>query len=135
MPARILPATDIDSRPFWTGGAAGKLLIFRCAQCAYYVHPPVPFCPRCESRRVAPEPVSGRGTVFSFTINHKAWVPGLAVPYVLALVRLAEQDDVRLVTNIVGCAPEAVRFGIAVEVVFEAVEELWVPLFRPVTTP
>jgi uncharacterized OB-fold protein len=95
----------------------------------------VPFCPRCESRRVAPEPVSGRGTVFSFTINHKAWVPGLAVPYVLALVRLAEQDDVRLVTNIVGCAPEAVRFGIAVEVVFEAVEELWVPLFRPVTTP
>lgn len=131
-PARILPAIDPDSRPYWTGGANGRLLIARCADCAYYVHPPAPFCPRCESRAVAPEQVSGRGTVFSYTINHKAWVPGLAVPYVLALVAIDEQDDVRLVSNIVGCPPEDVTFGMAVEVLFEPCEDLWVPLFRPV---
>lgn len=134
-PARSLPAIDLDSRPFWTGGAEGQLLIHRCADCEYYVHPPVPFCPRCESRSVAPQPVSGRGTVFSFTVNHKAWLPDLPVPYVLALVTLAEQDDVRLVTNIVGCAPEEVTFGMEVEAVFEPVEDLWVPLFRPVAMP
>lgn len=132
MPARILPLIDRDSLPFWTGGKDDELLIFRCAECAYYVHPPVPFCPRCESREVAPEAVSGGGTVFSFTINHKAWVPGLPVPYVLALVTIAEQDDVRLVTQIVECPPDEVTFGMAVEVLFEPAEDLWVPLFRPV---
>lgn len=132
-PGRILPAVDRDTLPFWTAGKDGALAIHRCADCAYYVHPPVPFCPKCESRNVAPQTVSGRATVFSFSVNHKQWVPGLPVPYVLALVTIAEQDDVRLVTNIVGCAPEAVTFGMAVEVVFEPVEDLWVPLFRPVS--
>lgn len=132
IPGRILPAVDFDSRPYWSGGKDGVLAIFRCADCALYVHPPVPFCPRCESRDVTAQAVSGKATVFSFTVNHKAWVPGLAVPYVLALVTIAEQDDVRLVTNIVGCAPEEVTFGMAVEVVFEPIEDLWVPLFRPV---
>lgn len=130
-PARILPLVDRDSLPFWTAGAERELVIHRCRDCAYYIHPPVPFCPRCEGSDVEPEPVSGRGTVFSFTINHKAWVPGLPVPYVLALVTLAEQDDVRLVTNIIGCAPAEVTFGMEVEVVFEPADDLWVPLFRP----
>ena len=130
-PRRILPVIDRDSRPYWTSGEHGVLAIFRCGTCAYYVHPPAPFCPRCESRDVAPQAVSGRARVFSFTLNHKPWVPGLAVPYVLALVTIEEQDDVRLVTNIVGCAPEDVTFGMAVEAVFEPVEDLWVPLFRP----
>ena len=131
-PSRILPAVDRDSVPYWTGGDESRLEIFRCADCAYYVHPPVRFCPPCDGRDVGPQPVSGRGTVFSFTVNHKQWVPGLPVPYVLALVTIAEQDDVRLVTNIVGCAPDQVTFGLEVEVLFEPVEDLWVPLFRPV---
>ena len=68
----------------------------------------------------------------SFTINHKAWVPGLAIPYVLALVAIEEQHDVRLPCNIVDCAPEDVSFDMPVEVMFEQAEDLWIPLFRPV---
>lgn len=132
-PARPLPAINDDNRAFWTGGEAGALMIARCAACGYYVHPPVGFCPVCDSRAVVPEPVSGRGTVFSFTVNHKAWIPGLPVPYVLALVELEEQAGLRLPTNIVGCEPGAVRIGMPVAVRFEAVEEVHVPLFGPVT--
>ncbi|MDO9363506.1 MAG: OB-fold domain-containing protein [Sphingopyxis sp.] len=131
-PARILPVVDRDSEAYWTWGREGKLAIHRCADCAYYVHPPVPFCPRCESRDVAPEAVFGRGRVVTFTVNHKAWVPGLPVPYVLALVAIDEQDDVRIPCNIVGCAAEDVRFEMAVEVVFEPSGDLWIPFFRPV---
>lgn len=131
-PARILPVVDRDSEAYWTWGREGKLAIHRCADCAYYVHPPVPFCPRCESRNVAPEAVSGRGKIVTFTVNHKPWVPGLPVPYVLALVAIEEQADVRLTGNIVGCAADDVRFDMAVEVVFEPAEDLWIPLFRPV---
>lgn len=130
-PARALPAIDKDNEAYWTGGAAGELRIFRCQDCSYYVHPPVRFCPKCESRRVEPEAVSGRGHVASFTVNHKQWVPGLPVPYVLALVSIAEQADVRLVTNIVNCDPETVTMGMAVKVLFEPHEDLWVPFFEP----
>lgn len=133
IPSRPLPAVNDDNRAFWTGGAEGALMIARCADCAYYVHPPVGFCPACESRNVAPERVSGRGEVFSYTVNRKAWLPGLPVPYVLALVELEEQAGLRLPSNIVGCDPEAVTIGMKVAVRFEAVEELHVPLFGPLS--
>lgn len=129
--ARPLPALTDDNRAFWTGGAAGALMIARCRACGYYVHPPTGFCPACEGRDVAAEPVSGLATVYSFTINRKAWLPGLAVPYVLALVELDEQPGLRLPTNIVGCDPEHVHIGMRVAVRFEAAEDLHVPLFGP----
>lgn len=128
---RPLPAITDDSRPFWTTGAEGKLLIEQCNRCAYYIHPPTGFCPKCESRATHYQPVSGKGFVETFTVNHKVWVPGLPERYVLALVRIAEQDDVRLVTNITACDPDAVIFDMPVKVYFEQADDLWVPLFEP----
>jgi uncharacterized OB-fold protein len=121
----------MDSRAFWTGGASGALLIHRCGPCGYYVHPPTSFCPRCESRDVAPQPVSGRAEIISMTVNHKAWFPTLPVPYVVAMVAIEEQDDVHLITNIVDCDPLAVRISDKVKVRFEQAEDIWVPLFAP----
>ena len=129
---RPLPVVTLDSKSFWTGGAAGHLLIYRCSECQYLVHPPVRFCPRCESRSVAPQAVSGRGVVASFTVNHQAWLPGMPVPYVLALVELAEQRDVRLPTNIVNCPVQAVSIGMQVQVTFQKHADIWLPLFEPV---
>ena len=128
---RPLPALTVSNTAFWTGGAQGELRIYRCRACRYYVHPPVRFCPRCEGRDVEPEKVSGRGTVASFTVNHQRWEPELQVPYVMALVELDEQPDVRLVTNIVNCHPDGVRIGMSVQVTFEPHDDVWIPLFEP----
>jgi uncharacterized OB-fold protein len=133
--ARTLPAINDDNRAFWTGGEHAALMINRCRNCRTYVHPPVPFCPACESRDVAPEAVSGRGRVSTYTINYRQWLPDMPVPYVLALVELAEDPTIRLPTNIIGIDPEQVRIDMAVEVAFEPVEDLFVPLFRPVEAP
>lgn len=130
-PARPLPAITGDTEPFWTGGERGELLIQQCDACGYLIHPPTGFCPKCESRRTHFEPVSGKGFVETFTINHKQWVPGLPERYVLALVRIAEQDDVRLAANIVNCDPGEVRFDMPVKVLFEESGGLWIPLFEP----
>ncbi len=130
-PPRTLPALDMDNTAFWTGGEKGQLLINCCGDCGYYVHPPTSFCPACESRSVKPEAVSGRAEIVSMTVNHRAWYPGLKVPYVVALVGLEEQREVQLVTNIVDCDPLAVRIGDKVKVRFEQAEGMWVPLFFP----
>ncbi|MHB2024876.1 MAG: Zn-ribbon domain-containing OB-fold protein [Mycobacteriales bacterium] len=129
---RLLPEVTIESAAFWTGGAKGELLIHRCRSCGRWFHPPVGACFRCRSRDVGPEPASGRATVAAFTVNHHQWFEGFPPPYVIAIVELAEEADVRLTTNIVDCAAEDVRVGMPVEVVFEEREDVWLPLFRPV---
>jgi uncharacterized OB-fold protein len=83
--------------------------------------------------------VSGRATVAAFTVNRQPWIPGLEPPYVVAIVELAEEPDVRLITNVVGVPLEEVSVGLAVEVFFEdwtassgdEDSRVWIPLFRP----
>jgi uncharacterized OB-fold protein len=80
---------------------------------------------------LAPEPVSGRATVASFTANHHQWIPG-SDPYLIGLVSIDEQPDIRLMTNLIGCEPGDHLIGSPVEVVFEQNDEVYLPLFRPV---
>ena len=114
-PPRVLPTTDERSAFFWTSGRDGRLRVLRCEDCSHVIHPPVDYCPACQSRRAAPAVVSGRGTLYSFTVNHQPW-DGVGDVYVIGLVALDEQPDVRLVTDVVGVDPADVRIGMPVEV-------------------
>jgi uncharacterized OB-fold protein len=128
---RVLPALDAANEFFWTSGKDGVLRFLRCAECDELVHPPAPYCPKCGSDRPEPTAVSGRGMLYSFTVNHQAW-DGTTEPYVIGLVAIDEQPAVRLTTNIVGCEPDAVTIGMPVEVVFADHDPIYLPLFAPV---
>ena len=134
-PMRVLPALSERSGPFWTGGEKGELRFLHCEQCGTIVHPPTPLCPQDHSKRLSWKPVSGRARVATFTVNHQPWLPGLEIPYVVAIIEIEEQPSVRLMTNVVNCAPEAVRIGMPVRAVFEHHRDdegdVWVPLFEP----
>ena len=136
VPVRMMPELTDRSRHFWTGGEFGELRILRCQDCGYYLHPPTSVCPKDQSRNVAPEAVSGRATVATFTINHQRWAPTLEVPYAIALVSLPEQPALRLTTNIVNCELGEIHSGMEVQVLFEhhtdAQGDLWIPVFEPV---
>jgi uncharacterized OB-fold protein len=80
-------------------------------------------------RDLTPRPVSGLGTIETFTINHHAWTVDLEVPYVVAIVSLDDCSTVRLTTNVIDCAPSDVHIGDAVRVVFEQQDDVWLPLF------
>ncbi|MOA01632.1 hypothetical protein D3C78_1210520 [compost metagenome] len=128
---RILPELDDLNRFFWTSGADGQLRFLRCADCRFWLHPPGIVCPKCLSRNLAPETVSGLGTIEALTVNHQPWSPGQEVPYTVAIVSLDEQQGLQLTTNIVGCPPESAFIGQRVKVVFEAAEDVYLPLFTP----
>ena len=130
-PVRTLPTLNRHNRGYWTGGEDGRLHLPRCGRCGYYIFPPAPVCRQCNALTgIAFAPVSGLATVITFTINHHPWAEGQE-PYAMALVGLDEQADLRIVTNIVHCPPEDIHIGMRVEVVFEHVGDVWVPLFRP----
>lgn len=132
IPGLPLPVVAFEDEPFWTGGADGRLLIIRCRPCGWWIHPPRPACARCRSTDVGPESVSGQGTIYSYTVNHQAWAPGLEVPYVLVVVDLDEQDGLRLTSRLVD-PPTDVAVGDRVEVRFQqAADDVWLPLFAVV---
>ncbi|HWE55736.1 MAG TPA: OB-fold domain-containing protein [Acidimicrobiales bacterium] len=132
-PARPTPELNYLNREFWTGGAEGELRIQRCTDCRSWQHPPRARCPRCGSGRLAYPAASGRGTVYTFTLIHHAYRPGLTLPVVVALVELDEQPGLRVTSNITGCPPAAVAIGQPVSAVFEDQENgIFVPLFEPI---
>lgn len=129
--ARPLPAITDMNEYFWRGGRDGRLHILCCGKCGVYAHPYVGRCPACHAKAMAPQPVSGRGVVVGFTLNHQPWFPHVPVPYVVAIVTLEEQDDIYLVTNVVNCPVDIVHIGMPVKVQFEEQGGLFIPLFEP----
>ncbi len=125
---QVYPWTEF----YWTGGADGTLRIQRCNACGRLNHPSGPVCLVCRSFDMGIAEVSGRATVAGFTVNHHQWLPGFVPPYVIAVVQLDDDPDVRITTNIVGCPIEAVVIGMRVEVTFEHQDAVWFPLFRPI---
>jgi len=126
-----LPTLTDENRPFWEACRAGRLRLQRCAACAHIRYPISRFCPRCLAEEHEWHDVSGRGTVFSYIVFHKAYHPGFKgdLPYNVALVQLEEGP--RMYSNIVGTPNDQVRIGDAVEVTFDAVTpEITIPRFR-----
>ncbi len=132
-PFRIQPGLTRDNVHFWTGGADNELSFLCCADCATIVHPPQPICPQCLSKNLAPKPVSGKATLYSYTINQQPWIPGFEPPYVIGLVEIDEDPSVRLMTNIVNCDIDKVEIGMPLQVVFEEQDDgiIFMPLFEP----
>jgi uncharacterized OB-fold protein len=125
----VRPELDELTIPFWTSGRDGVLRIQRCERCRRWVHPPRPRCPSCLAADLDFEGTSGQATVWSYTINRQAWSDDVIVPYGIAIVELPEQPGLRLTTRIVDVPVEDIRIGLPVRVVFESVDELFLPLF------
>ncbi|MHC5257766.1 thiolase C-terminal domain-containing protein [Streptomyces sp. UC4497] len=131
MARRSLPLLTDDTAFFWTSGADGRLRFQQCADCSALNHPPLPVCRRCRGHELGVTEVAGTAVLVSFTVNERFPSPGLEPPYVVARVAVAADPRVRLTTNIVGCEPSELRLGMRLEAVFEQVEDVWLPLFRP----
>lgn len=133
MPKPFLPPNEI-TQFFWDAAREHKLVVQRCDGCGYYIHWPQVICPRCQSDKLSPAELSGRGTIFTYTVVHHIFHPVYAdeVPYSIAIVELHEQPGLRMLTNIVDCPNDALRIGMPVEVTFEEREGgVTVPQFRP----
>jgi uncharacterized OB-fold protein len=138
MKAQALPAdrvritTDTSTEPFWQAAKQERLVAPKCADCGTFRLPPTPFCPQCQSTAVDWTELSGRATVFSFSVVHG--FPGLPdITLVPAVLDLPDAPGARLVSNVVDVEPEKVEIGMEVEVLFSPISDGWLlPLFRPV---
>ncbi|MCC6474427.1 MAG: hypothetical protein IT514_11840, partial [Burkholderiales bacterium] len=70
--SRPLPSPTPETRPFWDAARAGRLALPWCAACGRAHFYPRSFCPHCGGRVLRWHDASGRGTVYTFTVNHRA---------------------------------------------------------------
>ncbi len=127
-----LPTVTDDTRPFWDACRRHQLVVQRCTACGTFRHPPAPVCWRCRSFAHAWEPASGRGSVFSYAVVQRAFLPEVPVPHTIAVVALDDVPGVRLISNLIDAEPTQVHIGLPVEVVFDDVApDVTVPRFRP----
>ena len=116
-----------ETREFWAAAAQGRMLLPRCEDCGRTHWYPRASCPLCGGRRLAWIEASGRGSVHAFSAARRA-----DPPYVLAYVTLDEGPT--LMTNLVDAAPESLRIGQRVGVVFRPSSEgRMMPFFAPVS--
>lgn len=135
-PEYSAPAIDWESRAYWEGAGRGELVLQRCRACGVVQHRPRGLCATCLSDDIEHFVASGRGSVYTYSVVRQNQMPAFAkaVPYVVSYVQLEEGPQ--LLTNIVGCDPDDVSIGMAVEVDFVPTpskngDVLGVPRFVP----
>ena len=129
-----LPTPDPVTQPFWDSLKEHAVKLQRCGGCNAFIFYPRALCPSCMSDDLAWTPVSGKGVVHAFAIPHRHPNPafGSMAPYVVALIEL--EEGAKLMSNLVEveATPEAVKVGMAVEIVYDDVtENVTLPKFRP----
>jgi uncharacterized OB-fold protein len=126
---RPAPIVTDDSRDFWDAARDGRLVAQRCSDCRQLRHPPRPMCPHCQWVGYEQVALAGTGSIYSYTILHHPQNPAFTYPVIAVLVDLDE--GVRVLSNLVGVEPDAVRIGSRVRVTFEATtDDMAVPVFE-----
>src|ERR1700694_2534707 len=130
------PVVLPEVKNFWDATAEGRLLLPRCEDCQTVIWYPRPYCPVCASLKIAWFEASGRGSIYSFTVNRRGQADLSAYreagTYVLAYVELEEGP--RVMTNIVDCDPDTVKSDQKVQVVsHNTAQGTALPRFKPAT--
>jgi uncharacterized OB-fold protein len=129
-PLRPRPALTQDNAFWFEGARQHRLLIQRCKQCGTLRHPPRPMCSECRSYQWDVVDATGRGTVYSFVVNHYPQVPAFDYPLAVGLIEL--EEGTRLVVNVIGIEPSDIRVGMPVEIEWvDHDPDLSLPAFRP----
>jgi uncharacterized OB-fold protein len=120
MAQKPVPTPNADTRPFWDACNREELIYQYCRACDRAQFYPRAMCTACHGHDLEWRTSSGRGTVCTFTVNHRP--PNVAfqddVPYAIALVDLDE--GFRMMMNVLDCDPDSVHIGMRVAVTFES---------------
>ncbi len=117
---------DQFTKEYWEHAKKHELVIQKCNNCGTFRFTPAPICYHCQSFDFEWHKVSGKGTVYSYTIVHYPAHPALKekVPYNIVLVEIPDAGNVRILGNLIDGTPdEEILIGMPVEVTFEKIND------------
>lgn len=125
----------MDVEPHVAALRRGELRVTRCGGCGLPAFPLPRTCPSCGARDAAEWfTASGRGTLWSFAVFRRTYLPEHPAPYAVLVVELAEGP--RLVGAAAdGCAPGGLVVGAPVTAEVDARSDPPRVVFRPALPP
>ena len=134
---RPIPVPNEWTKPFWDAAKQNVLALQRCQACGHFQHPPYATCVRCMATELAFEPISGKGTIYAYTIMYhagdKRFAP--AVPYASIIVEPDDAPGALLAANLLEAPYTDAKVGRRVEVIFERLnDDITLPQFRLAST-
>jgi uncharacterized OB-fold protein len=117
------PPLSDESRPFWDATRDQRFVLPWCTECDAAIWYPRTFCPRCSGTGIEWRDDAGAGTVHAASVHSRPG-PGRVAdegPYVVVLVDL--DAGVRVMSNVVGCDPDAVLVGARVTLAWEPLSD------------
>ena len=129
----LAPAPDITdlNRPYWEALKTGNHTFQRCKNCGHAWLPARSECPECLGEEWSWEQAGGRAKLISWVVYRFGYHASFAqrLPYNVAVVQLEEGP--RMISNIVGSGPEALRIDMPLRMVLENEGPFAVARFRP----
>ena len=123
MSTRLIPPTSELTQPFWDAARDHQLVIQQCDDCAHYLFPPAAHCPQCGSANLTWTPVSGRGSVYTYTIAYRPPHPVLKDHCPLAIAVIELEEGPRMMSNVIGVDPETLTIDTPVQVTYETIDD------------
>jgi uncharacterized OB-fold protein len=132
---RPLPTITADNELFWQSTKAHAMKLQRCNRCEQFWYYPGPVCRHCSARDWTWTEVSGRGSIYSYSVLERAkGNPFEAdVPIAIILVRLEEGPV--MMSNLIEYDPSDLAIDAPVILDYEDVDEtVTLAVFRPART-
>lgn len=107
--------------------AQGEFRIQQCESCSHHVFYPRVLCPHCGGTRLAWRAASGHGAVYACSVVMGK--PGTGTDYAVVLVAL--QEGVRMMSHVVDCDPHAVKIGMPLQALIIEKEGKPLVVFAP----
>jgi uncharacterized OB-fold protein len=135
MPAdrylRPLPRKNSFNEPLWNGLARHEFVVPKCNRCGSWNWIPYPACRECLSEDLSWRAVSGQGVLMTYSVVHRAPPTFGSESYVVALMELTERPrSIVVLGNVVGVAPEELRMGMPMKIVYEDIADEDITLWR-----
>lgn len=122
-----IPVKTQDNQPYWDAADRHELVLQKCETCNSYNHPPGPACAKCGSVELSWESQGNdiTGTIYSYVVSYRPFLPGFQddLPTIIVVVELDNLQEVRIIGNVLGCAPEEVKIGMPVKMIWQDITE------------
>ena len=128
--SRYLPVPSKVSPVFWVACIPVPMQIPLVTGLLAPTATPLYICPECASRKLTWTRVSGKGTIYTYTIAQKSVFEDVVGPMVVALIEL--EEGAMMTSNIVVADPNTLAIGMPVRLRYEKIsDDITLPVFEP----
>lgn len=112
----------VNTEPFWKRVQEGKLMLQYCTETKKFQHFPRPVSIYTGRRTLEWREVSGKGVIYACTVVRIPG-PGLEGRLPLCVATVELDEGVRMIANILNCAPEDMAIGKRVKLAWDRLSD------------